>query len=674
MTQDTLSRSLPRYLTGYAAVAVVLAVQVLVLATAVREKSNTYDELAHITAGLSYWTRDDYRLQPEDGVLPSRWFALPLLAQHVKLPDDPKAWTASNVWAISNCLFFNSEYDADDMLWRARCMTVLVSAGLGLLIYVWSRRLFGPGGGMLSLLMYAVNPTVLANGNLTTTDLIVATFFTLSVGCLWKLFHRISLGSFVFCWLALAGLALSKMSGLLIVPMCGLLLLIRLIARRSLQIHWRRDTAVNHRAAQAGVLLGTLLLQMALVVATIWAFYGFRYSAFRGPLNGQERFFESWDAKLADAGAFGHAIEFARQRRLLPEAYLYGVSFVYGNSQARSAFLNGEWSLTGWRTFFPYTFLVKTPTPVFALLAMAAAGAVWSWRKRQPGRDRPLWRAFYETAPLWTLLAVYWTVAINSKLNIGHRHILPTYPAMFILAGAAAHWFGQQGRLRWIMPSAVVVCVGLLIAECAGIYPHYLAYFNWIAGGPSNGYKHLVDSSLDWGQDLPGLKKWLKSQDLESPDKRPVYLMYFGRSRPSYYEIHATPLAGSARAPMAALREGVYCISATDLQRVYAAAGGPWTDKYEGIYQETLSLVREFQASPDSRASLSKLKGEAYWKQVFETFDALRLSRLCAALRHRRPDANVGHSILIYRISKMALSEMLDGPPPELSAAGARKR
>ena len=164
--------------------------------------------------------------------------------------------------------------------------------------------------------------------------------------------------------------------------------------------------------------------------------------------------------------------------------------------------------------------------------------------------------------PYGFLLIVYWATAINTKLNIGHRHILPTYPAMFILFGAASHWFRQHGRLRWIMSSAVLLCVFLLVGECFATYPHYLAYFNWVAGGPANGYKHLVDSSLDWGQDLPGLKRWLKEHDLDAPGKVPVYLAYFGKAEPAHYQIHARDLCSTEPHSPVRLTGGVYCISA----------------------------------------------------------------------------------------------------------------
>ncbi len=138
-------RVLPRLVSGYPAAAVVLAAHFLISIAAVREKSNTYDELAHIVGGYSYWMRNDYRLQPDNGILPQRWFALPLLTLDIKFPEDQAAWTASDVWTIGD-RFVESGNDLEEVLWRARCMNVCLSAGLGFLVYAWSRKLFGPGG------------------------------------------------------------------------------------------------------------------------------------------------------------------------------------------------------------------------------------------------------------------------------------------------------------------------------------------------------------------------------------------------------------------------------------------------------------------------------------------------------------------------------------------------
>jgi len=48
----------------------------------------------------------------------------------------------------------------------------------------------------------------------------------------------------------------------------------------------------------------------------------------------------------------------------------------------------------------------------------------------------------------------------------------------------------------------IPLCLLATIASTLRVYPHQLAYFNEIAGGPENGWKHLLHSNLDWGQDL----------------------------------------------------------------------------------------------------------------------------------------------------------------------------
>ena len=264
----------------------------------------------------------------------SAGFALPLLAMDLRLPANEDAWRVSDIWDLGGRFFFDAGNDVEAMLWRARCMNALLAVALGTLVYAWSRRLFGPGGGMLSLLLYATSPTILANGGLATADLAAAAFFTLSVGCLWKMFHTLSLGAVVCVCLATAGLSLSKMSVVLLRRMAAVLLILRLRGRRPLKIIAWKERFVDRWPVQATVLLGVLLLQGVLVVATIWAFYGFRYSAFHPPVSGTEQLFaprggNGWESTLTDTGAFGNVIRFARHHHLLPEAYLYGTAFVY---------------------------------------------------------------------------------------------------------------------------------------------------------------------------------------------------------------------------------------------------------------------------------------------------------------------------------------------------------
>lgn len=59
----------------------------------------------------------------------------------------------------------------------------------------------------------------------------------------------------------------------------------------------------------------------------------------------------------------------------------------------------------------------------------------------------------------------------------------------------------------------ILVCASLLATTVSSlrVYPHQLACFNEIAGGPEDGWRHLLGSNLDWGQDFLFLARWLDS-------------------------------------------------------------------------------------------------------------------------------------------------------------------
>ena len=663
-----------RLLTSYYAAAVVLICHLVIGFTCVRDKCTTYDELAHMTAGYSYWKTGDYRLDPENGNFPQRWEALPLLALDLGFPPtNQTAYAGSNIWAMGYQFFYATGNNVDLMLRLSRAMVVLLSAALGLLVYAWSRRLFGPGGGMISLIGYAFNPSILANGSLATSDLAAALFFTASVGALWRLLHKVSPWTVICSALAMAGLFLSKMSAAMVIPMGLVLLIARLIVNRPLVVALGRPREVTRRLTQGWIFAGALIAHVLVVAGLIWTFYGFRYTAHREEAPWRQ-FGEPWDSTLDGTGGVGSVIQFAADYQLLPESYLFGTAFVYKRAQLRTSFLNGNYSLHGWWYFFPYTLMVKTPLPFFALLALALAGAMRNWWSIKAASAitvlRTLGRGLYATAPLWVFLAVYWAQALSTKLNIGHRHILPTYPAMFILAGAAAHWFKGRGRTVAAVRAAVIATLAGVVIESFWIYPDYLAYFNQIVGGPANGYKHLVDSSLDWGQDLPGLKTWLDRNNPRGPGEVPAFQSYFGTGSPSYYGIQAQQLPGAwERRAFAQLTGGIYCISATQIQCLYAKAMGPWTKEYEQDYQRVRGEARQFEQAlgdPLALEALLRSRGPEYWKQLLGFYDELRLARLCAYLRHRRPDDNVGYSILIFRLGDQEVRDALEGPPAEL--------
>ena len=149
------------------------------------EKSTTVDEVAHLTAGYTYWLANDYRFHPENGNLPQRWAALPVYLGSYRFPSlDQPAWWQSNVWVSGEQFFHRVGNDLAGMLMKGRAMIALLGLGLGLVVYGWSRSLFGPTGGMISLILYTFCPNLLAHGSLMTSDMAIALALTAALWCL----------------------------------------------------------------------------------------------------------------------------------------------------------------------------------------------------------------------------------------------------------------------------------------------------------------------------------------------------------------------------------------------------------------------------------------------------------------------------------------------------------
>jgi hypothetical protein len=657
----------------YAAVVGLVAVFFVLAVTSVLHKSNTYDETIYLPGGYSYWKYNDYRINSENGNLPQRWVALPLWAMSPNFPSLNKPQWDS--WQLAFDFFYMSNNSPSRMILAGRVMIALLAAAGGVLVYVWSSRLYGRGGGLISAVLYCFSTAILAHGRLMTADLAVALFFLASVGCLWRMLHRFSALAVLGSAAVMGLLFVSKMSAAMIVPMGVLLAGVRLVRGGPIAVKGLKEGHVSGRWRLAGLFASAAVVHAVVVVLIIWAFGGFRYSAIHPALAGREQMDAQWSGVLAKPFPMQQAIVFARDHRLLPEAYLYGQALILKRTAVRPAFLNGQYSIRGWWWFFPYCVAVKTPLSFFAILALAAAAAVVGWWKGAGGPAaravaRAAGESFYRTAPLWVLMAVYGAAALASHFNIGHRHILPIYPPLFILAGSAVSLFrrGRKAAWAWVL--------GLLLAAYAAeglwTWPNYLAYFNQLAGGPRNGYRHLVESSLDWGQDLPGLKRWLDRHGLSDQDATPVYLSYFGTADFPSYGLNVRYLTcfplDRQRLVAPYLSPGVYCISATLLQNaIEDNSPGPWTLSQEQTYWTVSARVAKLLQSgnPNDR-QIKPGMPQSFWGQQMELFDQLRSKRLFAYLRHREPDDEVGYSILIYRLSSQDIQAALFGPPAEI--------
>ncbi len=604
-----------------------------------REKSTTFDEIAHITAGVANWETGDYRLNPENGVLQQRLVAWPVWRQaEVRFPPvesgDAEAWRRGDSWGLGFRFFYESGNDPATMLLRARRVTLVWAVGLGVLVFWWSSALFGPWCGVLSVFLLTFDPNLIAHSRLATADVPAATGFLLALWSLALLLRRPGFWTSAFFGLSAGVLALVKFSAVLFVPVAALAI--------AVAVGFRGGQGRAPRIKRAGAWLAA-----AGVIAwlTIWAGYGFQGAIYAHPPfpDDVEAAFEQSTAAL---GTSGQVLDWTAHSRLLPKAYLLGLARTLTSAQARTAFLDGEVRQTGWRTFFFWAFWWKTPLGILLLLVVAVALMAGTWRTRDL-RQRS------ELVSLLLMAAVYLAAAGTSQLNLGWRHLLPVMPVLYIVLGSLGL------RIRRPADGWLVVPLAVLAVESLAIHPHYLAFFNQAAGGPEAGYQRLVDSSLDWGQDLPGLAEWLREEE-----PGPIYLSYFGTGDPRSEGISAIllPFYPDHRPrPPYQLRPGVYYISATQLQGVYLPRSlGRWTPALQEELDRAQAAIDRVEriVDPGERDRFIRQRGVAAWQRLLIAAERLRFAKLLSWLRGREPDDQVGYSILIYRIGSDELAEL----------------
>lgn len=648
--------------------------------TATLDKGPSFDEGLHLAVGYNLWLNDDYRMEGANGDLVKRWATLPyLLTKPRFLSDEDRFWKESAPYEVAHRFLFQLGNRPEALLWQGRAMVALLGVGTGLLVFFWARSLFGAVGGLIALTLFAFSPNMLAFGGIASTDMSITLTLFAATWCIWRLLHEITTGRILASLAALALLVLAKPTALIILPVTAVLIGARLCRRVPLVVRWRERTwGLQRRRTMLAAFCALVVLHGVTAWGTIWAHYGFRYEASPEPDDPSLKFFRL-EYRDETPGILRASLAWIRQTHVLPEGFHRGVNYLLGTDDETVSFMNGSWTVGGRPEFFPYAIWAKTSPGLLLMIAAGIATVALTRRQRGNARaaDTPSRSLGYETIPLLTLILCYLMVALNEDLNIGHRHVLPIYPAFYVLAAGTALALAS----RWRRPAAILIFGALLwgATESFSVRPNYLAYFAPQVGGPEKGYLRLVDSSLDWGMSLPALQEWLAQNN--PGNKEPSFLAYFGtdsaryqgfrgRLLPGFYD--RRPIQGYPYLP------GYYAISATLLQGLYLTAHGEWRKGYEDIYRMMEKRMQEIEQLVH-RVDLSKLDlKSAEAERIKETimiYDALRFSRLCAWLRHNRPpDAQVDHAILIWKLSMDDLRAALTGPPAELSQEPIPKR
>ncbi|MGD8966580.1 MAG: glycosyltransferase family 39 protein [Anaerolineae bacterium] len=454
----------------------------LALTSAV-QKSPTMDEQNHIARGAAFLGTGDPRLSVEHPPVVNVLSALPahlLLDLHLPLDE---WWEAGEWYHFADSFMWRVNQHPDRIVFLARLPIMGIGLLLIALVFRWANSCFGPWGGLLAAAFCALDPNVLAHERLSTTEMGGTFFAFLAAYVFWRRLRQPSLVDTVLAGLALGLAFAAKLSALIFGPILALALLL--------------DGALNksERSRDLPRRIGILGSVAVLALLVVWSSYGFQ----TGPLPG-----------------VGNTVP--------ASPYIRGVQAVLDFAGGgRPAYLLGEVSSEGWWYYFPVAFAVKTP--LATLIGLVVATGLMASR---PTRDD-----LFILIPPVVLLLISTTV----RLNLGYRHLLPILPFLAVHIGRLA-----KRPVFKTKPVSMYFVIGLaawLAISTLTIYPHFLAYFNAIGGGPERGWRILVDSNIDWGQDLKGLGIWMEQEDVER-----VKLSWFGSARPQAYGIPHDLLPG----------------------------------------------------------------------------------------------------------------------------------
>ncbi|MET0552014.1 MAG: glycosyltransferase family 39 protein [Vicinamibacteria bacterium] len=392
---------------------------------------------------------------------------------------------------LAYCFRFLHEANAGRALWeRARVPAVLLTLALAALLWRWARATHGTAAGLVALALAAFDPSLLAHGHLATTDLPATLAMAVAAWTYWRWSQQPGLARALAMGAAVGAALAVRVTGGLVLP--G-------FAALELWTWWR--TAPPQRGARVRAALAAAAIGLVAIPLVVCAAYGFHPGGL---------------ARYADNVRF--QLDHDRRGHL--------------------TYLLGEVSRRGWPSYFAIALAVKS-TPGFLLgLALAAAAAIR--RVGDPAGVRAHW---------WMpALAVLGALSAGG-IQIGERYLLPVHAFGALLIASAAPSLLQRRGGRALL---ALVLAGHAVPAVLAAPRGYLPYFNRLAGGTDGGHRVLLDSNLDWGQDLPRLAAWMRSEGVSE-----IALGYVGADQPDRLGIARRDLPGrnlyAASAPDAPL-------------------------------------------------------------------------------------------------------------------------
>jgi hypothetical protein len=452
--------------------ALLIAFGAIRMATTFRVFSATNDEATHVGAGLELLQFHRYLFQRENPPLPRLVLAaLPYLSG---MRYDARGTFSDQLHSV---FYDYGEYRSN--LVRARTGNLVFFVIASVALFFAARDALGDGGSLLALFLFTMQPIVLGYSALATHDAAATAGVAVALFAFVRWLRGPRLQSALLFGAAYGFSVLCKFSDIAFVAVaCAGMGIVRLLSDASLRQQFRRAAV-------------TLVPAAAATFFVIWAGYGFTVGTFGDLVPWNDAFGPSVHRFLAHVNP----------RTPLPASdFFAGIAGLLKIDQSGFlTFLCGKVTTSGSWWYFPFAITLKTTIASLLLFAMGIWFAM---------RDHTLRWPFAEwTAAAFGVVAV----AMPSTLDLGVRYVLPFY-VPFSIAGAAA----ILAMLRASRAAATVAAVMLVAHLGASMlaHPDYFPYFNAFAGRDPSRY--LVDSNVDWGQDVLRLRSVVRREHMQT--------------------------------------------------------------------------------------------------------------------------------------------------------------
>ncbi len=483
----------------------ILAAVVLVVLACIRIESTTrvftqtYDEHTHILCGLEWLQQNSYRIEPQHPPLSRVAVALLPYLEGYRIPEGTQ-FGDYNRFNIGTDIL-HQKHDYANVLHWARLGSLPFFIGGCIVVFFWTRQLFGDLAGFLSLLLFTTASPVLAHSGLATTDAAAMASLAAAIWAYLRWLEAPSRQSTSLLGLAVSVALLSKMSN---IPFLALAFLAVTLTEASISGKFTRRASFWKPELRRRATSGLLALVVALFC--VWAGYRFSSAHLAGP---EGRPHLAVDRITQPLGLPASVSNWLVETPLVPAPeFIFGIRQVVQHSEAgHLSFLLGRTSTFGRWDFFPVVVAVKTPFP---LLLLSVVGSVFFLRFGFVKRGG--WRP----AAIVAACSAIFLFSMTTTINLGIRHLLGLFPLACVIAGG----FASRIRSRLV----IIALGGLLTWQVIGsfaVHPDYLADFNFLAGSHPENVR--VDSDLDWGQGLGRLSKTLREMDIDK-----IHIAYYG--------------------------------------------------------------------------------------------------------------------------------------------------